>query len=97
MALKTVGVLGDPRTAVPPAPVVWKSQPASSVAPVPPIELMVKVRAALLVPKALLAVIVLRIVPDTNGVPEIRPAPLMLNPLGRFVALKVVGRLLAAT
>jgi hypothetical protein len=45
----------------------------------------------------LVALIVLRIVPDTNGVPEMKPALLMLNPLGRFVAPNVVGRLLAAT
>lgn len=54
------------------------------------------VRVCVPVPPALLAEIVMVLVPAAVGAPEIRPvAVLILNPAGKPVALKLVGALFA--
>jgi hypothetical protein len=61
------------------------------------VALTVSVKAFVPVPDALVALTVTFEVPAADGVPEIRPlVVLTLRPLGRPVALKLVGLLLAA-
>ena len=58
--------------------------------------LMVRVRVALPVPPALVALMVMLEVPMAVGVPEINPVvPLTESPLGRFMAPKLVGLFVA--
>ena len=57
---------------------------------------MVRVREALPVPVAFVAVRVMVDVPATVGVPEIRPVAVLADrPVGRPVAPKLVGELVA--
>jgi len=57
---------------------------------------MVKVRVALPVPPALVALMVTLYVPAVVGVPEINPVLVFtVNPAGSPVALKLVGLLVA--
>ena len=59
--------------------------------------LMVRVRVALPVPELLVALMVTEEVPEAAGVPEIRPVEVLtLSPVGKPVAPKLVGELLAA-
>jgi len=58
--------------------------------------LMVKVKVALPVPPALVALMVTVYVPAVVGVPEINPVLVFtVNPAGSPVALKLVGLLVA--
>jgi hypothetical protein len=59
--------------------------------------LIVNVNGRVPVPKVLVALSVMLEAPDVVGVPEISPVPVLTeSPVGRPVALKLVGLLVAA-